>query len=215
MLTLAPATNSCQAEPDLNSSVINPCTELETRGRVSVELADPLGPRMRMRFGSMVHRPLSGQNFQIFGKNLKKIIGKEFCEVMRAGAHFANRDHCQHAMCNCNICCAVGARDGADMSGRNGRHYKEGRTSMCTLESNTEMRMLAGGIVGLLCAGAAVWPALAAEGTGTAASMPIFAPDGATAWVPDRPFMPRAAQLLPIARGVACAASRSGPTHSE
>jgi hypothetical protein len=135
---------------------------------------------------------------KILGKNLKKITGKEFCEVRRAGAHFANRDHCQHAMCNCNICRAVGARDGADMSGRNGRHYKEGRTSMCTLASNTEIRMLAGGIVGLLCAGAAVWPALAAEGTGTAASVPIFAPDGATAWVPDRPA---GDDFLPPARG--------------
>src|SRR6202048_4570872 len=41
---------------------------------------------------------------------------------------------------------------------------------------------------GLLLAGTALWPALAAEGTpGQQASVPNFAPDGSTAWTSDRP----------------------------
>ena len=68
---------------------------------------------------------------------------------------------------------------------------------MCTLASNTEMRMLAGGIVGLLCAGAArVAGACRRRDRHGRVRCPISPPTAPTAWVPDRPagddFLPPA-----------------------
>jgi hypothetical protein len=40
---------------------------------------------------------------------------------------------------------------------------------------------------GLLCAGAAVWQALAAQDSAAGGSVPNFAPNGETGWVPNRP----------------------------
>ena len=53
---------------------------------------------------------------------------------------------------------------------------------------------------GLLCSGAALWPAIAAEGAG--ASIPNFNPDGLTAWTSNRPksddFLPPASGPGPV-----------------
>jgi hypothetical protein len=50
------------------------------------------------------------------------------------------------------------------------------------------MRVVTGAAAaGLLWAGAAMWPALAAEADGSAAAVPIFTPDSDAGWVPDRP----------------------------
>src|ERR1700694_6026373 len=57
-------------------------------------------------------------------------------------------------------------------------------------------------VAALLCGGAALWPALAAERTGAVASRPIFTPDSGTGWVPDRPtgddFLPPASGPGPV-----------------
>ena len=50
-----------------------------------------------------------------------------------------------------------------------------------------QIRLLGGALAVLLCGGAALWSALAAEGTGEGASVPNFTPDRGAAWVPDRP----------------------------
>src|ERR1700730_6903828 len=62
--------------------------------------------------------------------------------------------------------------------------------------------LLGGAVAALLCGGAALWPALAAERTGTVGSVPIFTPDSDTGWVPDRPtgddFLPPASGPGPV-----------------
>jgi hypothetical protein len=62
--------------------------------------------------------------------------------------------------------------------------------------------VLGGAVAALLCGGAVLWPALAAERTGTVASVPVFTPDSDTGWVPDRPtgddFLPPASGPGPV-----------------
>src|ERR1700674_6040339 len=63
-----------------------------------------------------------------------------------------------------------------------------------------QIGFLGGPGAALLCGGAALWPALAAERTG--ASVPVFTPDSSTGWVPDRPtgddFLPPASGPGPV-----------------
>src|ERR1700675_4360584 len=62
--------------------------------------------------------------------------------------------------------------------------------------------LLGRAVAALLCGGAALWPALAAERTGAVASVPIFTPDSSTGWIPDRPtgddFLPPASGPGPV-----------------
>ncbi len=50
-----------------------------------------------------------------------------------------------------------------------------------------QVGLVGGALALLLCAGAALRPALAAEAAGEGASVPNFTPDRGAAWVPDRP----------------------------
>src|ERR1700681_1828630 len=75
---------------------------------------------------------------------------------------------------------------------------------MSNFEANLRLPsgLLGGAVAALLCGGAALWPALAAERTGAVASAPVFTPDSDTGWVPDRPtgddFLPPASGPGPV-----------------